>query len=210
LDKMGNGARPYLSMIIFRSAAEAREQFNQGFPNLAGKNDWRIKSPWDDGYRCIAWAACRTQRVWWPWDDPNHYWPPGYYKYPFLSPVPVTAFAEMFEKEFGYIVCASKNFEFGYQKVAIFANDSGVTHMARQRFFGRGWLSKAGPWEDIVHRELKDVEGDMSATAYTYGEVAQILKRSWWTALMRLCLFRLMWASVKFWFYRKIMPWDLT
>lgn len=82
--------------------------------------------------------------------------------------------------------------------------------MARQHFWGRGWLSKLGEEEDIFHLDLKHVQGDMAAEANRHGEVAQIMKRSWWAALIRLCLFRSWWASLRFWFYRKLMPWDLT
>jgi len=122
----------------------------------------------------------------------------------------VTAFVEVFKQEFGYRQCTSRDFEFGYQKVAIFANILGVTHMSRQHFFGRGWLSKAGIMEDIVHGELTDVQGDISAVADTYGEVAQVMKRSWWAGLIRLCLFRALWANITFFVYRKVIPWDLT
>jgi hypothetical protein len=197
-------------MIVFRSGAEARAQFDSAFLALAGRNDWYIRSPWDDSYQCIAWAACRTDRVWWPWDHPSCYWPPGYHKYPVLSPVPKEAFVEVFEQQFGYRKCGSQEFEFGYQKVAIFANDLGATHMARQHLLGRGWLSKAGQMEDIIHRELTDLQGSMAATAEEYGKVAQVMKRSWWVALLRLCLFRAWWANLRFWLYRKIVPWDLT
>ena len=195
-------------MIVFRSAAEARNQLHQEIPNLASAK-WRVNSPLDTGYQCIAWAACRTDRVWWPWDHAGYYWPPGFRKLPVNSPVPVDVFVEVFEKKFGYRFCQSRAFEFGFQKVAIYANALGVTHMARQHFLGRGWLSKLGGEEDIFHLELTDIQGDISPTAGTYGEVVEILKRSWWAALIRLCLFRSCWASFKFWLYRRVIPWDL-
>jgi hypothetical protein len=196
-------------MLVFRSAAEARQQLHRDFPGLATAN-WRVKSPIDTDYQCIAWAACRTDRKWWPWDDTRYYWPPGFRKFPILSPVPVDSFVEMFERRFGYRPCRSSAFEFGYQKVAIYANSLEVTHMARQHFFGLGWVSKLGDAEDIFHLQLTDLEGDIAPTARQYGRVAQILKRSWWSALVRLCLFRGWWASLKCWFYRRVIPWDLT
>jgi hypothetical protein len=207
---MGQGTRIALDMaIVFRSSAEARDQLHKAFANLATA-DWSIKSPFDTNYQCIAWAACRTDRTWWPWDHPRYYWPPGFEKFPAYSPVHVASFAEMFAKKFGYRKCQSTAFEFGYQKVAIYADDLGVTHMARQHFCGWGWLSKLGQLEDIVHPELADVEGDTAPTAQQYGRVAQVMKRSWWAALTRLCLFRCCWASLKFWLYRRVIPWDLT
>jgi hypothetical protein len=82
--------------------------------------------------------------------------------------------------------------------------------MARQHFLGKGWLSKLGAEEDIVHQEVTDVQGDTAPAAQQYGEVAQYMKRSWWTAFVTLCLFRCLWASLKFRLYRAVIPWDLT
>lgn len=196
-------------MIIFRSAAEARHQLHRQIPRLVNAK-WLIKSPCDTGYQCIAWAACRTDRVWWPWDHPRFYWPPGFAKLPVNSPVPVESFVEMFELRFGYGVCQDTSFQLGFQKVAIYANALGVTHMARQRLFRDGWLSKLGDAEDILHPTLGDVVGDISPMAQEYGTVAVVLRRSWWTAASKFCLFRCGWAGMKFAFYRKIIPWDLT
>ncbi len=109
-------------------------------------------------------------------------------------------------KTLGYEPCDSDSFEIGYQKVAIYANDIGVTHMARQHLLGWGWLSKLGDWEDILHGNLKDVEGSMSALANEYGKVKQILKRSWWIALLKFCLFRCWWAAFKHWLFRFAHP----
>jgi hypothetical protein len=195
-------------MIIFRSAAEARSQLHQEIPNLVAAT-YSINGPFGTEYQCIAWAACRTDRVWWPWDHPRFYWPPGFAKFPVGSPVPAAHFALMFEKKFGYRTCGNPAFEFGYQKVAIFENALGVTHMARQHFLGRGWLSKLGSEEDIVHQKLTDVEGNPAAAAQQYGKVVQYMKRSWWTALVTTCLFRSFWAALKFRFYKAFMRWDL-
>jgi hypothetical protein len=116
---------------------------------------------------------------------------------------------EVFEKRFGYYACDNPSFELGYQKVAIFANALGVTHMARQHLLGRGWLSKLGSAEDVLHQLATDVEGDYAATANGYGLIAQYMKRSWWAALVRVCLLRCMWASFRFWVYRVVVRWDL-
>jgi len=190
-------------MIVFRSAAEARGILYQDFPHLRNAK-WSIKSPFDTDYKCIAWAACRTDRVWWPWDDPSCYWPPGFQKYPVSSPVPVADFMEVFQKKFGYQACDNPDFEFGYQKVAIYADALGATHMARQRFLGGGWLSKLGSNEDIAHGELRDIY------CVAYGTDAQYMKRSWLIALTKLCLFRCVWGTLKFRLYRTLVRWDLT
>lgn len=166
------------------------------FPNLRN-SDWFIKSPPTTAYQCIAWAACDTTRRWWPVGQPPMgtiaYWPPF---------VPKDETVECFVQAFatlGYETCEESTFEFGYQKVAIYVGEDGTpTHMARQHFVGKGWLSKLGDFEDIVHPELRSVQGRTEPPpAEGYGTVARILKRSWWTAA-RYGLFRGWWAAFKF------------
>lgn len=189
----------------FRSSSEIQTDFEAVFPSLQNTR-WLIKSPWNDNYKCIAWAACRTDIVWWPVDDPQVYWPPGV---PFDDRIDyfIQAFAKI-----GYKACNSSEFEFGYQKVAIYAtSDLRVQHMARQHFFGRGWLSKCGKLEDILHPDLQCLEGDPSPLLAmfgqgTYGQVEQVLKRSWSSAVINLCIFRCLWAAFKFWLYRLKHP----
>lgn len=195
--------------IKFRSGVEIREDIHREIPRLINTG-WLVNSPYDTEYKCIAWAACRTSRIWWPWDDPSCYWPSGFPKYPVGTPIPVNDFADMFATKFGYQVCGSDTYELGYQKVAIFANDAGVTHMARQCFLGKGWLSKLGKYEDIIHWNVRDVEGDMDPTTQEYGEVALYMKRSWFRACLTLCLFTNALASIRFSLYRLIIPWDLS
>lgn len=186
---------------VFRPAPEARAEIESCFPNLTN-TEWLLKSPGDDNYQCIAWAACRTDCHMWP--NQCYIWFPGLPLAIIPEAAPVNYFVEGFAR-LGYEPCGTKAFEFGYQKVAIYANDLGPTHMARQHFWGRGWLSKPGVLEDILHRELADVEGDMSKFAGQYGRVAQILKRNWWIAL-RFGLLRGWWAALKFWLYRLSHP----
>lgn len=191
-------------MIVFRSAADARAQLYGEFPNLANAK-WRIKSPCDDNYQCIAWAACQVNREWWPWQLTRYYWPPGFAKFPALTPVPVASFAEVFEKLFGYRQCAGAEFELGYQKIAIYTNGSlGVTHMARQQLLGKRWLSKLGSEEDIVHDTLADV-GQGS-----YGAAVYYMKRSWWSAFTKPGLFPYVWALFRLRVYRAVVSWDLS
>lgn len=177
----------------FRSAREVREDFHNRFP-LLKHTVWSIKSPSDNTYQCFAWAACRTGILWWP---KGFYWPPN-------SP-PINS-VDFFVIEFGkvgYKPCKNSNYEFGYQKVAIYTTiDGSVTHMARQHFFGRGWLSKIGDFEDILHANLESIEGNPSPYSGTYGQVALILKRNWWETIFHLCLFRSIFCSFKFLIYR--------
>jgi hypothetical protein len=103
----------------------------------------------------------------------------------------------------GYGPCLGGEFEFGFQKVALYVDDDGVpTHMARQHFVGRGWLSKIGDWEDIVHSELKNLEGRTEPEPRQgYGRVGKYLKRSWFAAA-RFGLFQGWFAAFQFWLYR--------
>lgn len=191
----------------FRRFFIARLSLLRAFPNLRRKRNWQLRSPRCDSYQCVAWAACHTDRKWWPVHDPEYYWPPNLPRVtpppfpwiPWATPVEylVQGFATL-----GYIRCESRKFEFGYQKVAIYANNSGATHMARQAFFGRGWFSKPGELEDILHKDLSDIEGEMSPAALEYGRVAQVLKRSWWRAIANGCLLRCVWHTLKFRIYR--------
>jgi len=188
----------------FRPYFIARRNILRAFPRLRKKRNWRLCSPRSDTYQCIAWAACRTDNKWWPVNHPQFYWPPDIPRVilpnPWLVPWPPVS-VDYFVQGFatlGYAPCTTEDFEFGYQKVAIYANDYGVTHMARQRFFCAGWISKPGELEDIIHEELQDIEGSMATAAGTYGEVKQILKRSWWHAIKNGCLMRCFWHTSKF------------
>lgn len=189
---------------VFRTAFTARMFIEHDFPGLK-KTRWLLKSPSDDTYKCTAWAACRTDILWWPVEGPRIYWPPG---------VPLNDTVEAFVQSFaglGYIPTPDSDFQFGYQKVAIYASDEDrLLHIARQRFWGGGWLSKLGAMEDIAHADLHCLEGDPSAIPValgrSYGRVTRILKRSWWEAIINLCLFRCLRATIKFWFYRMRHP----
>ena len=194
--------------IVFRSLPFIQDDLHRDFPKLRFSN-WSVNSPYDTEYQCIAWAACNFNRRWWPWDDPSFYWPDGFVKRPVGTPIPVQEFAEMFEKKFGYEKCTKGEFEWGYQKVAIFANLEGVTHMARQRLFGDEWLSKLGCYEDIVHSKSVDIEGDIDPTARQYGEVVQYMKRTWLRAAITMCLFRCMWMFLRLRIYRVVVPWEI-
>lgn len=184
---------------LFRPPALVHAELESTFPNLA-RSTWSVKSPFDKSYNCFAWAACDEEKRWEPILPPIYYWPSSV-----ARQLTIECFIEAFAT-MGYEPCGDASFEFGFQKVAIYADaDMTPTHMARQHFFGCGWLSKLGDLEDIFHRELIDVEGDTSPTSQEYGRVVQVLKRSWWTAA-RFGLFRGWWAGFKFWIYRLAHP----
>jgi hypothetical protein len=133
------------------------------FPRLRSAT-YKITSPVQVDYNCIAWAAGDNSRWWEPDPFDHYYWPEG---------VPreytVEVYAEAFQK-FGFEVCQDATLEVGVEKVAIFARYGSPTHAARQLADGT-WTSKLGKLEDIEHRDLDQVgEGD-------YGEPVLFLKR---------------------------------
>ena len=143
---------------------ELMNQLEHLFPRLAG-NNYEITSPPTGHYNCIAWAAGEMQRWWWPGENEDmEYWPPGVIR---------EGTQHAFEAAFatlGYKVCESEVFEEGYQKIALFANDDGPSHAARQLSNGR-WTSKLGRLEDVEHA-LHDLEG------LQYGAVVRIMMRN--------------------------------
>ena len=133
------------------------------FPRLGGAT-YRITSPAQPDYNCIAWAAGDDSRWWEPDSFGQYYWPedvPRQYT--------VEVYAEVFQR-LGFEVCQDATFEVGVEKVAIFGLDGSPTHAARQLEDGT-WTSKLGQLEDIEHQDLDDVsEGN-------YGRPVLFLKR---------------------------------
>src|SRR6185503_13343981 len=100
------------------------------------------------------------------WDptDPSHYWPPGA-----AREATVKGFQEAFATE-GFEECEDASLEVGFEKIAIYANQNGATHAARQLPNGL-WTSKLGDGWDIEHAELSGISsGD-------YGLVLTYMKR---------------------------------
>jgi hypothetical protein len=134
------------------------------FPGLVG-NGYRVTSPRDGDYNCVAWAAGDTRNWWWPGQDAGkEYWPAGVARERTRDAF-VAAFATL-----GYAACESELVEAGHEKIALFCHADGrPTHVARQLGDGR-WTSKLGKAEDIEH-PLHDLEGAV------YGSVVLVMKR---------------------------------
>lgn len=132
------------------------------FPNLNSTN-FKITSPYDGSYNCIAWAAEDEEYKWWPDQMKQYYWPRGAPRIESTD-----AFIETFSR-FGYEVCESRQLETGTDKIAIYTINGIPKHMARQLKTG-DWTSKCGDYEDISH-ELGWLEGD------EYGKVTVVMKR---------------------------------
>lgn len=121
------------------------------------------------GYNCIAWAAGKRDKWWWPTaGDPCAFWPIPIDP---IDPVTLEQFRKAFEFE-GYSVCSHSRFERGYEKIAIFVDDSKEpTHAARMLSNG-AWTSKMGDGEDIEHGTLTVIEGKL------YGKAVAFMKRN--------------------------------
>lgn len=134
------------------------------FPDIA---DWGyvITSEINCVYNCIAWAAGDDTQYWWPFsDDGSAHWPTH-------APreMRVEAFAAAFHT-LGYIECHDDEYELGFEKIALFALESGEpTHAARQ-LDATDWTSKVGRLQDIRH-PLRALEGAV------YGRVVLFMKR---------------------------------
>ena len=137
------------------------------FPGLAGSG-YRVTSPRDPDYNCIAWAAGETDKWWWPGSPGKRgvHWPDGA-----IHEATVEAFVEAFET-LGYRSCGLNDaLEEGFEKLAILTLNGRVKHMARQLRSGL-WTSKMGALEDISHH-LSALDDDPM-----YGKVVRILRRS--------------------------------
>jgi hypothetical protein len=138
------------------------KRLQQRFPRLVPGTYRRLASETSQ-YNCIAWAVRNRDAFWWPGTPGYSYWPPNLPTEPTLE-----NFIKLFQS-FGYKTCTNADFEKGFEKVAIFAKDDQVTHVARQLWNGR-WSSKLGHWELIEH-DLDAVAGQ------AYGEIEQVMSR---------------------------------
>lgn len=141
------------------------------FPGLKADDNFRITSPCDWDYNCIAWSLERNDVTQWPFPeeydvlDGIDYWPDS---------IPRDEYPESFLKMYelaGYESCEGADPEHGFQKIALFVDPDGkVTHASRQLSEG-SWTSKLGQLNDIQHATPYSLEGDI------YGKVEYILKK---------------------------------
>ena len=106
------------------------------FPDLV-RTGYRVTSPPDPVYNCIAHAIGMTDRWWWPDPDGFDYWPSG-----IVPELTVEAFV-LALASVGFSPCSNGSLDPTWEKAAIYATDEGPTHAARQLANGR-WTSKLG------------------------------------------------------------------
>lgn len=137
-----------------------------GFPNTTDWN-WRETSKPTAEYNCFAHALHDDRHYIWP--DPQ-----GQFSWPIdREREDSVACIQAFLESLGFERCNYPDFESGYQKVAIFADQLGYPlHLARQKSSGR-WTSKMADKFDIEHDTVRVLEDG------SCGSVVVIMKRKW-------------------------------
>jgi hypothetical protein len=132
------------------------------FPNLTNENH-SVTSPKNENYNCLAWACGVMNKRMWP-GTPGYYWPSN-------EKDDLQTVTKLF-LNMGYQICEDASLEHGFEKVAIYTDQTEPLHAARQLENGR-WTSKLGILdEDIEHDNLAVLEGN------NYGKANVFLKRS--------------------------------
>jgi hypothetical protein len=122
--------------------------------------DWNLTptSAACDNYNCLAWAIHQSPPGFpdlpvWPDPTNNCSWPPD------MARVETVDAIRAFLKRVGFEDCAHTfDVEPGWEKAAIYGNDFGPQHVARQLPDG-AWTSKMGTLVDATHQTLHVLEG---------------------------------------------------
>ena len=147
----------------------ARLDVIKNFPGLRYDNVFKITSPIDPNYNCIAWAYQIKGRWMWPPKglptgvlDAVTYWPND------NSSPDVERFVDAFRQK-GYEKCDTSDFETGFRKIALYIKPGTTecTHAARQLSDGT-WTSKLGCSYDIQHGTPQAIEGQCYGCVYCY------------------------------------------
>ncbi len=144
------------------------EEILNAFPGLRYDSEFRITSPSNPDYNCIAWALGKDDCWMWPEQDADgvSVWPENS-----LGQTSIQAFVEAFEC-LGFERCDNADAEDGVLKVALYCypNTDECTHASRQLKNGL-WTSKLGESNDIQHSSPYTIQGRY------YGNVACVLRR---------------------------------
>ncbi|WP_420888143.1 DUF7689 domain-containing protein [Bradyrhizobium elkanii] len=134
-----------------------------GHPNVTASN-LTPTSGATDAYNCLAWAVHYQDLPIWP--DPFNVcsWPPDMPRIETIDSI------RLFLERVGFQRCQTTDVEAGYEKVAIYADQHGPQHIARQLPSG-SWTSKLGVAIDASHSSLSVLEDG------SYGNVAMLMKR---------------------------------
>lgn len=149
-------------------------KIKQIFPLLSNDSKFKISSPPDTNYNCIAWAFQLYKDRWMQPPkgirvslDAVTWWPDGV-----TEGMHIDCLIQAFEA-IGFIQCESAQHEKGFIKVALYYNpqNKNWTHAARESRNGDYWMSKLGTSHDIHHGTPFTLEGD------NYGKVYCIMKK---------------------------------
>jgi len=132
------------------------------FPNLID-DSFELTSEDTVEYNCAAWVVGWKKKIidsysyWWPEDIKRTH--------------TVDSYAEVYKKYFGFDFCNNGDYEIGFDKIVLFADDDNMFKHAALRINEKLWTSKMGDYEDIEHGNLKSVsDGD-------YGKPVIFMKR---------------------------------
>lgn len=143
---------------------ENRKAVIAHFPGLESDIHFKITSPLDQRYNCLAWANMVSDIWYWPYPrlDGVCTWPNENISLHYSN------LASIFEAK-GFKPCESPNFENNVIKIAIYVDENdNFTHAARQTPTGV-WQSKLGPAFDIIHGNPHTIENN------EYGEAKYFL-----------------------------------
>lgn len=141
------------------------EDIEARFPKLP-RDGYRVTSPPDDAYNCVAWIARDTQRWWAPGVD-GYYWPEELGDGDSLMD-----FVRLFE-HLGFSQSPGGAREDGVEKIAIYGAGREFDHVAFQREDGT-WSSKLGQLGDVKHDTIASIQG---TGPFEYGPVIVYMKR---------------------------------
>jgi hypothetical protein len=137
--------------------------FGLTLPNLHAGNH-HISSPQEHHHNCIAYAVHREWDIIWPDEDGR--WPLTVPRMETIS-----AFVEFFRSAgFEEVGLDNTSYEWGYEKIAVYARHDKPMHAARQLTDGC-WKSRLGRLVDITHADLASLEGG------DYGTVVKVMRR---------------------------------
>jgi hypothetical protein len=145
VDHMGKAGRPHA-----RQQVSKLDKLYERFPAL-GQHNHRVTSIHNDTYNCVAWVR-QEMNEWW---EPGFCWPDDLVVSD--DEGDLDAYIELFGR-WGYDRCPDCEYEPGYLKISLYAQDGEFFHVAKQLRDGT-WSSKAGSLHDLKHCNLAALEG---------------------------------------------------
>ena len=141
---------------------EWKKRVPRMFPQLVEGVTFEFTSEVSYNYNCLSWALSYEDKY--LEDGKGCYWP-----WKHISDSTVEGWVQVCEIH-GFTTAITSDFQPGYEKIAIFENEEGVSHACRQNSVGK-WKSKLGAWgPDIDHHALETLEEQ-------YGKVVWLLQK---------------------------------